>query len=223
MIRFIYRKERLWNAYQAAWCFLIFIVNNLFFFYTVLKCSFQHYVKTPPLALVIILLLILLADMAYTPYITKKLFNIRWIVDLIIWMLLMLSFALPDENTACFLGIPMLIRIYDAIYLKEMLFDLVRRRYWLYKVSIVAKLVYMMLIYGHVMGCIFYALEMILINNETFGPYAENPNNYYQGILLITQANCLPTPPSTCSKTSTDIPTLCITSSPLSPPSPSET
>ena len=42
----------------------------------------------------------------------------------------------------------------------------------------------MILIYGHVTGCIFYALEMVLLDNQVFGDFAQNPNNYYQGQLL---------------------------------------
>ncbi len=59
-----------------------------------------------------------------------------------------------------------------------------RRQYWLYKIYIIGKIVYMILIYGHVTGCIFYALEMVLLNNQVFGEFALNPNNYYQGQLL---------------------------------------
>jgi hypothetical protein len=35
-----------------------------------------------------------------------------------------------------------------------------------------------------VTGCIFYALEMVLLDREVFGSFALNPNNYYQGQLL---------------------------------------
>lgn len=62
-----------------------------------------------------------------------------------------------------------------------MLFDICRKNYWLYKISIVGKIVYMILLYGHVMGCIFYAIEMILLNNQYFGEFSQNPLNYYQG------------------------------------------
>jgi hypothetical protein len=84
--------------------------------------------------------------------------NLQWIIDLIIWILVLLSLTLPNENVSCFLGLAITIRIYDAVYLKEMLFDISRKNYWLYKISIVAKLVYMIIIYCHVTGCIFYAI-----------------------------------------------------------------
>lgn len=71
---------------------------------------------------------------------------------------MLLSVTLPNEEFTSFLGLAITIRIYDAVYLKEILFDIARKNYWLYKISIVAKIVYMMLIYGHVMGCIFYAI-----------------------------------------------------------------
>ena len=158
MIRFVYSKQRLWNVYQAFWCFLAFIVNNLIFFYVVLKCCFQEFVQRPPPALTTIILLLLLADSLYTPYITKNIRNGRWLLDVLIWILVLLSVTLPNEQVTSFLGLAITIRIYDAVYLKEMLFDIARKSYWLYKISIVGKIVYMMIIYGHVTGCIFYAI-----------------------------------------------------------------
>jgi hypothetical protein len=65
---------------------------------------------------------------------------------------------LPQEEYTSFLGLAISIRIYDAIYLKDMVFDIARKNYWLYKISIVVKIVYMMVLYGHITGCIFYAL-----------------------------------------------------------------
>jgi hypothetical protein len=102
--------------------------------------------------------MLLLADSLYTPYITKNICNARWLLDLLIWILVLLSVTLPNEGVTSFLGLAITIRIYDAVYLKEMLFDIARKNYWLYKISIVAKIVYMILIYGHVTGCIFYAI-----------------------------------------------------------------
>lgn len=127
------------------------------------------------------MLLFLLADSLYVPFVTKRLNKRWWIVDLIVWVLVTLSLYLPNQSVTSFLGLAITIRISDVIYIKEMLFDLVKRRYWLYKIYIIAKIVYWMLIFGHVSGCIFYALEMYLLNNQMFGAYELNPLNYYQG------------------------------------------
>lgn len=81
-----------------------------------------------------------------------------------------------------------------------MVFDITRKNYWLYKLSIVVKIVYMILLYGHITGCIFYALEMVLINNQSFGLFAENPLNYYQGTPIDIQDSCWHTHLSICSK-----------------------
>lgn len=62
-----------------------------------------------------------------------------------------------------------------------MAFDLVKRTYWLYKVYIVTKIIYLMLLYAQVAGCIFYAIEIILLEMEYFGSFSENPLNYYHG------------------------------------------
>jgi hypothetical protein len=143
---------------QALWCFLAFLVNNLIFFYVVLKCCFQQYVARPPAAVTAVVLILLLADTLYTPYRTRNICHPRWIIDLLIWVLVLLCVTLPNEEVTSFLGLAIMIRIYDAVYLKDMLFDIARKNYWLYKISIVVKIIYMMLLYGHVTGCIFYAL-----------------------------------------------------------------
>lgn len=96
MIRFVYSKERLWTVYEAIWCFLIFFVNNIIFFYIVLKASFQDFVPRPPIAISIIFLILLLADCAYTPYRTKEILHPRWIVDFIIWICVLLAMVLPN-------------------------------------------------------------------------------------------------------------------------------
>lgn len=44
-----------------------------------------------------VLLALLLADSLYTPYITRNLCKPRWLVDLAIWLLVLLSFTLPNE------------------------------------------------------------------------------------------------------------------------------
>lgn len=131
-----------------------------------------------------VLLIFLLADVAYTPYATKNICNVTWLVDLLAWILVLLSFYLPDQATTSYLGLAISFRIYDAIYFKEMLFDMVKRSYWAYKICIVVKIVYMMIIYGHVIGCIFYAVEMYLLDRQVFGPIELYPDNYYQGQLL---------------------------------------
>jgi len=96
---------------------------------------------------------------------TKKIFGIRWIIDLIIWISVTISFCLPDEIIASYVGLSIVIRLYDVVYLKEMLFDMVKSNYWVYKIYIILKIVYWIIVFGHVTGCIFYALEMYLLNN----------------------------------------------------------
>jgi len=51
------------------------------------------------------------------------------------------------------------------------MFDLVKRNYWIYKFYIVLKIVYWILIFGHIMGCIFYAIDNYLITNQSFGQF----------------------------------------------------
>lgn len=157
MIRVIYRNEKLWNANHAIWCVLVFLINSLAFWYIVLKCCFQELCPRPPLPVTIVCLLLILADRLYTPLNAKTLTPI-FFLDMVVWMLLMLSMVLPDENTVCFLGLAVTISLTDAMYIKELMFDLVRRKYWVYKIYIIVKIIYWIIMYGHLIGCIFYAL-----------------------------------------------------------------
>lgn len=96
MIRFVYSKERLWNIYEALWCFLIFLVNNLIFFFVVIKITFRDYVARPPWYVVIIGMLLLLADISYTPYKTKNICSRIFMVDMFVWIMVLISFFLPS-------------------------------------------------------------------------------------------------------------------------------
>ena len=51
-----------------------------------------------------------------------------------------------------------MVSLWDGMYVKEVMFDLVRRKYWLYKVYIIFKILYWIIMYGHLIGCIFYAI-----------------------------------------------------------------
>lgn len=82
------------------------------------------------------------------------------------------------------MGLSVTLNLLDIIYLKELMFDLVRRTYWLYKFYIIFKIVYWIILYGHVIGCIFYAIDIYLIDRQYFGPLAENPSSYYHGISI---------------------------------------
>jgi hypothetical protein len=46
-----------------------------------------------------------------------------------------------------------------------MLFDIVRRYYWVYKIYIIIKITYWIVVYSHIIGCIFYAIEMNLLES----------------------------------------------------------
>jgi len=49
----------------------------------------------------------------------------------------------------------------------------------------VLKISYWVILVGHILGCIFYAVDNYLIKEQYFGSLAENPNGYYQGSLHV--------------------------------------
>jgi len=118
MIRHVYAKSRLWNGYQAFWCILVFLVNNIYFGYITLKVSFQPFVPNLPWPISVAIFLILLTDTLYTPVVTQKICGFRWILDFIICIFVLLSLFIPNSNVAGYLGLAITIRLYDVIYLK---------------------------------------------------------------------------------------------------------
>lgn len=163
------------------WTIVAFLINSLFLWYIVLKCCFQELVFRPPIPLSVIFLIYTLLDRLYPVIKTKQFISFRFFLDIIVWVLLTLSFYLPNENLVCFLGLPVVIYLFDAMYLKDLLFDMVRRHYWVYKIYIILKIMYCIIMYAHIIGCIFYVIDINLLNNQSFGPYALNPLNYYHG------------------------------------------
>lgn len=162
MIRLIYRSEKLWHWPQALWCLLIFLLNSLLFSYIILKCTFQIYCPRPPLPLTITILLLILIDRLY-PLTRKLQITLTFALDIVIWILVLLSMVLDDENVVCFMGLAVIVSLWDGMYVKEVMFDLVRRKYWLYKTYIIFKILYWIVMYGHLIGCIFYAIEAHLL------------------------------------------------------------
>lgn len=163
MIRYIYDKERQWTIYHIIWSFTAFMVNNLIFFYMVAKVCFFQYLRIPPWPLSLVLLILLLADTLYPVLLVQSLKNVRLIIDCIIWIFVLMFVLFPQHLVTSCLSLTIFIRLYDMLYLKEMAFDLVKRNYWFYKIYIVAKIIYLILLYGQVAGCIFYAIEAILL------------------------------------------------------------
>lgn len=54
----------------------------------------------------------------------------------------------------------------------------------LFKVYTGFKIFYMIVVVGHALGCIFYAIDNTLIKAEYYGTIQQNPTMYYQGTLL---------------------------------------
>lgn len=51
----------------------------------------------------------------------------------------------------------------------------------LYTLYTFCKIFYLIATVGHVLGCIFYAIDNTLIKEQYYGPIQENPLLYYQG------------------------------------------
>lgn len=158
MIRVIYRDEKLWKISHAIWSIILFLINSAILWYLVVKCCFQQLIPRPPIPLSVIFLVLVLADRLHPFIHNKKVLTFRFFLDMVVWILIVLSVFAPDENVVCFLGLVVVVYLYDIVYLKDLLFDLLRRHYVLYRIYIIVKITYWILMYAHIIGCIFYAI-----------------------------------------------------------------
>jgi hypothetical protein len=186
MIKCVYKDETLWKWQHATWAASLFLIYSATLWYAIIKACFQELVVRPPYSLSAIFLALMFADRLYPALLTKRFLTFSFILDMLAWTGILISVLAPSplDNDLCYLGLLSLVFIYDIVYLKEVLFDLVRRNYWVYKCYILIKLIYWIIMYSHFIGCIFYAIDIYLIKNEAFGPFALNNPYYYQGTLL---------------------------------------
>ena len=117
---------------------------------------------------------------------TRKPFRIAILVDFLVLFCLVLSFSLYSLfKNMVFLQVVALFKLHDVLYFNVMVYNLVRKHTTLLKIYVLAKISYLIILVGHVLGCIFYAIDNYLIKIQYFGSLAENPNLYYQGSLHV--------------------------------------
>ena len=174
MIKLIYKDEKLWSWKHVIWATAIFLMYSATFYYFIIKVCFQSLIGRPPIPVSVIFLLLMLADRLYAPVMSRNFFSISFGIDMVVWFMIFFAVFLPSpmQNKVSWLGLASIVYLFDVRYLKEVLFDLTRRNYWIYKLYILVKITYWIIMYAHFIGCIFYGIDEYLISTEHFGPFA---------------------------------------------------
>lgn len=95
---------------------------------------------------------------------TRKVFTISNVIDVIVLFCLVLSFSLfRIFPKLVFLQILALLKLQDTVYFNILVYELVKKHGGLLKAYVVIKISYWLIISGHLLGCIFYAVDNYLI------------------------------------------------------------
>lgn len=184
MIRAIYNKPDLYTVWRVIWVSLLFLDVNYIVFISFMNVCFDNLATRQPIALLAIAFSLMAIDLVIQVVMTRRPFTIGNVIDVVVIFCLVLSFSLFKLfNNMVFLQILALFKLQDVIYFNIMLYNLVKKHGALLKIYVVIKISYWVILVGHILGCIFYALDNYLIKIEYFGPLALNPTNYYMGSL----------------------------------------
>lgn len=163
-------------------CSIVFMDLTIFFFLAFMNICFDTIVSHPPLWLMAILFTIMALDLVAELYFKRRP-SLAFVMNLMIMVLLILSWTVENQ-WALYLSALVLLRFPEIVKFNEIMQGIVRSNYHLFQFYTLAKITYMMLVVGHVLGCIFYAIDNTLIKAEFYGSIEENPSLYYQGQLL---------------------------------------
>jgi hypothetical protein len=103
-------------------------------------------------------------DVIINIFMTRKPFRIAILVDFLVLFCLVLSFSLYSLfKNMVFLQVVALFKLHDVLYFNVMVYNLVRKHTTLLKIYVLVKISYLIILVGHVLGCIFYAIDNYLI------------------------------------------------------------
>jgi len=86
------------------------------------------------------------------------------LIDVVAIFCLFLSFSLIGLfKNLVFLQIVALFKLHDTVYFNVLVYNLVKKHNVLLKIYVVVKISYWVILVGHILGCIFYALDNYLI------------------------------------------------------------
>ena len=164
MIRTIYKRSYEKTYLKVIWIALVFLALNFLIFLGFLNVCFENLVPGQPIPVIVICVIILALDLIIYVIITKKVFTIHNVVDLVIIICIILSFSLYRTiKNFVYLQIIALLKVKDIFSINSLVYELVKRYKVIFKTYVVLKIVYCIIFAGHIIGCLFYALDLYLI------------------------------------------------------------
>lgn len=184
MINYAYGQRNQYNStpVRTILCGLVFADLTAFFFLSFMNICFDTIVSDPPVWLLFILFMVMALDLFAQLYLNRRL-TFNFCLHLLIMIFLILSWA-TKKLSILFLSSLIFVRFPEIVRFNEIMQEKLRSYDKLFKLYTVLKIFYMIAVVGHVLGCIFYAIDNTLIKAEYYGTIQQNPTMYYQGTLL---------------------------------------
>jgi hypothetical protein len=166
MIRVIYNKPEHYSLKNIAWTSLSFLSITYLVFIAFMNVCFENLGTKQPIPVLFICLSITAIDLGVKVFMTRRPFTAGNIIDVTVLFSLIISFSLYYSNAyknLVFIQILTLLKMKDTIYFNIMLYELVKKNNFVFKCYVIIKIVYWIIVVGHLLGCTFYAVDNYLI------------------------------------------------------------
>lgn len=157
-----------WSLLETLLCFIVFMDLTAFFFLTFMNICFDTLVADPPIWFLTILFAIMSADLGAEVYF-KGGISLRFCLHLLIMAILILSWAINGIPYILFISACIFLRFPETLKFNEIMKAIVRPYHGLHVAYTFFKIFYLIAVVGHVLGCIFYAIDNTLIKAEYYG------------------------------------------------------
>lgn len=129
-----------------------------------MNVCFENLIPGQPVYITGICICILVIDLILSLIISKVLITFDNILDLVVIVGLVISFSLyKTYKSVVYLQVIGLLKIKDLFLINTMVYELVKKYNVIFKTYVVLKIFYWVLLVGHILGCIFYAVDLYLI------------------------------------------------------------
>ena len=143
---------------------LLFLTMNFFVFLALINVCFQRLISNLPPILLSIALCLLVCDFFIKVFKANKLVSMNNLLDFGAIIGLTVSFVLFEVwPTVVYLQIGVLFKLKDIFLVNHLLFNLVKEHKIVFKTYIIFRIAYWIILVSHILGCLFYALDIYLI------------------------------------------------------------
>lgn len=150
------------SFWQKVWVFSTFTLLNYLFYYCSLLVSFSTLVSPLPTLITCGFACWLITDTLFHWVATGRLWNLHCVIDMLLLLLWIVGMFVSEVR---WLSLAILLRLKDILYVKELLFEMFKNNDLQFKAYVVAKILYWVLLVGHITGCLFYWIDQYTINN----------------------------------------------------------